>query len=161
MMFYYDTTLTYETAFTGVEGSLPAVLKPGEEYVYEWSVEVPELLADAAEARVVAFVLDAETGEVLNCGEVLAGHSLANGIRLIEPETVKPGMAYANGSLMLSLPAGETYRVEAYSLAGAKVSGAVGVSDGSASIGFALPAGAYIIRAASAGGTAACKAFVK
>lgn len=56
-------------AFEGVEGSLPASLETGCDYTFEYDVPFPTSLLEARHLKIVAMVLDATTGEVLNVAE--------------------------------------------------------------------------------------------
>lgn len=57
------------TAFDGIEGSLPALLETGRDYSFEYDVPFPTNLLEARQLKVIAMLLDATTGEVLNVTE--------------------------------------------------------------------------------------------
>lgn len=67
-MWYADVARSV-VAFEGVEGSLPASLETGCDYTFEYDVPFPDNLLEAKRLKIVALILDATTGEVLNATE--------------------------------------------------------------------------------------------
>lgn len=57
----------------GIEGSLPASPDPGVEYTYETRWKVPENVS-FSNARVVAMIVDASTGEIMNANRCEIGN---------------------------------------------------------------------------------------
>lgn len=120
LMYYDDASITSETAFTGIESSLPAQLTDGESYGVKWQVDVPEVLPDPAKARMVAFVLDTESGEIMNVTALRVGEKPSAGA------VIKPADSYAGncisvvspGAVSLNLPAGIRYKAEVYTAEG-------------------------------------------
>lgn len=78
LMKYHNVTLTYESAFTGFEKSLPEQIISTSKTEFSFEIERPELLADLNKGRVVVFILDTETGEVLNSFAGMVGADFAN-----------------------------------------------------------------------------------
>lgn len=66
LMHYHDVTLTVESAFCGIEHSLPASFNADRYASVNFDIERPELLDNLDDARVVVFVMDTETGEIMN-----------------------------------------------------------------------------------------------
>ncbi|MDE7346652.1 MAG: hypothetical protein K2N48_07930 [Muribaculaceae bacterium] len=64
-------TMSESPAFTGVNGSLPESLEPGESYDCEWDIPIPEGFDSFDGLRLVAFVLDAGTQQIINSTAML------------------------------------------------------------------------------------------
>lgn len=71
LAYFHDVALTEEGAFDGLAGSLPASI-PGAfpemtaSSTYTWEIRRPGLLDDFKRGRVAAYILDTETGHILN-----------------------------------------------------------------------------------------------
>lgn len=59
---FHNVSVTSDTAFTGITESLPATLEPGEAYPFTVTVDGLE-----EGIKLVVFVLDTQTGEMMNC----------------------------------------------------------------------------------------------
>ncbi|MDE6637546.1 MAG: hypothetical protein K2K32_04840, partial [Muribaculaceae bacterium] len=57
---------TENIAFTGIKDSLPAALEAGSSYECSWDIPMPTGYTDFSGMRVVAYVLDAATQEIVN-----------------------------------------------------------------------------------------------
>lgn len=160
LMYYDDVSLTSDTAFSGIEGSLPVSLEPGSDYEVTWQVEVPELLADAADARVVAFVIDTTTGEAQNVDALRVGEKPTvkvakmydDAIRVLEP---------TSGGVRINLPEGETYRIDVYSTSGGIVESLSRVSQGYDLLKPSVVPGIYIVNLTSASCKGTCKVIIR
>lgn len=157
LMYYDDVTLTSESAFTGIGNSLPESLATGEEYEFTMSVALPELLADAKKARAVVFVIDTESGEIMNCAQTQVG-SGTNRVAAVAEESAC--IRYINGSVILNLREGIPYILDVFTAEGAKVYSSAAKSEGVNQMAIDLPSGYYLMRAAWNGGSAVCKAIV-
>lgn len=153
MMHYENATLTSETAFTGIEHSLPARLTPGEIYEVEWSCTRPELLAEGEKAGVVAMVLDTETGEIMNAarGGEWPLWGVENHVASSKLDTLITGGG--DGTIHTSLQPGEEYVLEVYSSDGTLLKSAAGIARGGDS--FTLPSVEGIVVVRLSGGRAA------
>lgn len=119
LMYYDDVTLTSETAFSGIEGSLPATLEPGNPYRVEWEMAFPELMEDPAKARIVAMVLDTESGEVLNADARLADGKPDSGVDISMPDAQPSTAILLTGNgIDIRLPDGTPYTVAIYAADG-------------------------------------------
>lgn len=82
LSYYKNVTLTSENSFTPVENSLPATLGAYETNTADITLQVPEseYLEDITETRLIAYVLDRKTGNVLNSTEIKFGEPDDSGI---------------------------------------------------------------------------------
>ena len=145
LMYYEDVTLTSAAAFSGIEGSLPASMETGKDYEVRWQAEVPELLSDPSQARVVAYVLDTTTGEVQNSDALRVGEHpdlKAVELRDAEPSAI---LGATREGISIKLTAGEKYRLDIYSAAGSLIGSLSGVSRGYEVVPFQTLPGIYII----------------
>lgn len=146
LMYYEEVTLTSETAFTGIENSLPASLIPDETYETEWRFESPALLENPAEAQVVALVLDTLTGEIMN-GAVGEDPSYL-GVEAVLASSGSSALISGGGDGMVTttLEPGESYRLEVFAADGSLLLSSDGVAAGADS--FMLPSrqGMMVVR---------------
>lgn len=94
LAYFHDVALTEEGAFDGLEGSLPSEIQGGipgaaPEHSFSWEIRRPELLDDFTRARVVVYILDTETGHILNATAAQADSF--SGAERIE-EAARPAM---------------------------------------------------------------------
>lgn len=66
---FNDVALSIADRFNGFEGSVPTSVKAGESYAFEHSFAVSNM-QQPANVRVVAMLLDADTGDVVNATQV-------------------------------------------------------------------------------------------
>ena len=64
-MVYHFVPRALFGGFNGMENSVPDVLEAGEEFMVEWTYTVPEGY-NVEEMDAITFILDEETGEILN-----------------------------------------------------------------------------------------------
>lgn len=73
--FQFNDIVAMQSAPKGVEGSLPAEIEPYETYTHEWQFDLSQaystkgylLAQDPDRLKVVAIVVDSDTGEAINC----------------------------------------------------------------------------------------------
>ncbi|MDE7346650.1 MAG: hypothetical protein K2N48_07920 [Muribaculaceae bacterium] len=160
LMYYEDVTLTSDAAFSGLEGSLPAFMEPGKEYEVRWQAEVPELLSDPSQARVVAYVLDTTTGEIQNSDALRVGEQ-PTGIVSDVRETESSGILTAtHEGISIRLKAGEGYRLDIYNPAGSLIDSHSGISCGCEVFQYQTTPGIYIITLTTAHTQTSCKVAV-
>lgn len=70
LMFYHDVPREADNAFEGIPNSLPAEIKAGEEYNYDYPIEIPANVTDKNNVSVVVFILDTKNKKILNACEV-------------------------------------------------------------------------------------------
>lgn len=70
LFFLHNTVIGTSSAFTGVPKSLPAALNPGQSYLYEGTIELPDGKTTVEGITLVAFVLDYFNNRVLNTTEI-------------------------------------------------------------------------------------------
>ncbi|MGN0237304.1 MAG: hypothetical protein ACI4AK_04370 [Lepagella sp.] len=70
---FHNASLTCETAFDGMEGSIPEQLTAYQPASYSWEISRPELLQDINDGKVVVFILDTQTGEIQNAAAAMVG----------------------------------------------------------------------------------------
>ena len=146
LMYYEDVTLTFDAAFSGIEGSLPASMEPGKAYEVRWQAEVPELLPDAAQARVVAYVLDATTGRVQNTDALRVGERPTGVVSDVHEAGSTAILGATREGISVRLPAGEAYRLEIHSVAGALIGTQSGIGSGhEVVVPYHMAPGIYII----------------
>lgn len=63
----------------GIEGSLPAIMVPGQEYVHTQDFTLPSSVLNAENTELVAMLIDTTNGRIVNADKVELGH-LASGI---------------------------------------------------------------------------------
>lgn len=145
LMYYEDVTLTSDYAFSGIEGSLPASLEPGKDYEVRWQAEVPELLSEAAKARVVAYVLDTTTGEVMNAVEMRTGAHQAGVAGYLSDAAPSGILGATREGVNFRLTDGDSYRLDIHSVAGSLIGSHSGISRGYEILPHQLSPGIYII----------------
>ncbi|MDE6523098.1 MAG: hypothetical protein K2L17_09790 [Muribaculaceae bacterium] len=145
LMYYDDVTLTTEGAFNGIEGSLPASLEAGKDYEVRWQVEVPELLSDAAKARVVAYVLDITTGEVQNTDALRVGEHPTVGVSEVRESESPVILGATREGVSVRLTAGDAYRLDIHSMAGSLIGSHSGIGRGYEVLPYRTAPGIYII----------------
>lgn len=160
LMYYDDVTLTSEGAFDGIVDSLGMSLSPGVDYTCRWSAVVPELLADPSDARVVAYVLDTVTGEVLNADALRVGEEPSSGVgmRGTAEDRDMPVTARRHGVLYLDPEAGQDCRIEVFAPGGARVRDMRAAGGTDVSLG--VPEGIYLVRVTGIGGSRTVKLLV-
>ena len=161
LMYYDDVTLTSETAFSGIEGSLPASMEAGKDYEVKWQAEVPELLPDAASARVVAFVLDTITGEVENADALRVGEHPTGAVNPINEAESSGILGATRDGVNVKLTAGTEYRLDIYNVAGSMIGSHSGISRGSEVLPYHIAPGIYIITLSTANSHTSAKVCVR
>lgn len=164
MMRYRHVSLTGDGAFDGLPASLPASIAPMAGDEFSWNVSRPELLDDFRRATAVAYVVDSETGVIMNAASV----SLSEDFQTTGAGFIPTGasgtvsVSYAAGSARVSLPGPADFTLSAYGIDGAvcaRVSGSAPAA--SAIVPLALPAGVYMLRIESPSGSASAVIAVK
>lgn len=161
LMYYEDVTLTSEDAFTGIEGSLPASMEAGKDYEVRWQAEVPGILPDAAQSRVVAYVLDTATGEIQNTDALRVGELPAlgvSGIREAEPYGI---LGASQDGVRVRLAAGDAYRLDIHDVAGSLIDSHSGISRGYDVLPSPTASGIYIMTLTTSHVQTSCKVAVR
>lgn len=164
MLTFRNVTLTYEGAFDGIAGSLPEAISAYKEVDADWSVARPELLDDLRNATAVAFVLDTETGLVLNADSTPLDknydYTSVSGISS-ERDAITVN-ALSGSRFEITLPAAGSCTLLAYDLTGRLISCASGMLDsGRGIIGLPLDRGVCLVRAVSDYGSAVIKTTIR
>lgn len=76
-----NVALSEEYTFSGIEGSIPTAIVAMESYATSLNVALPELAQNAESARIVTFILDSESGAVLNAAS--ASINVTNSIDIL------------------------------------------------------------------------------
>ena len=118
--------------FNGVEGSLPSEIKAGKTYTYRASLQLPEVQS-AARLNLVALLLDAKTGEIMNAAKADIEASGTTGIASLGSDTSAPRFRMAGGMVVCD-GATDSGTLEVYDAAGRKVANRH------------LPHGTYLVR---------------
>ena len=145
LMYYDDVTLTSDAAFSGIEGSLPASMEAGKDYEVRWHAEVPELLSDPAQARVVAYVIDTATGEVQNADALRVGEHPTGGVSDVCDEEPSGILGATREGISIMLTAGDEYRLDIHNTAGSLIGSHSGISRGYETLPYQAAPGIYII----------------
>lgn len=97
LAYFHDVALTDEGAFDGLEGSMA---HPS----FTWEIGRPALLEDFSRAKVVAYILDTETGLIMN--STAARVDAFSGVDRMEDESFRPVMKgiYRMDGTKVSLP---------------------------------------------------------
>ncbi|MDE6552517.1 MAG: hypothetical protein K2K98_06105 [Muribaculaceae bacterium] len=161
LMYYEDVTLTTEGAFDGIEGSLPTSMETGKDYEVRWQAEVPELLSNPAEARVVAYVLDTTTGEVQNTDALRVGEHPTGGVSDIRQDETSCILGATREGVRVRIAAGKEYRLDIYDVAGSLIGSHRGISHGQEVLPYQIPPGIYFITLSTAQTHASVKAAVR
>lgn len=142
---FHNVTLTCETAFSGIEESLPAVIIPGVCRAVTWTCDRPELLDNLSHGRVIALVIDTQTGHIVNS----AIHGLDEGSSDVESVTSEAADGVAtvskHGEVALNLADGTAFTVEAVDMAGAVAARIAGVHYAGDSHSLSLAPGIYAV----------------
>jgi len=163
LAYFHHVTLTSDHAFDGFEGSLPATMSPGTGYSFSWDIERPELLEQIKEGRVVAFVLDTESGEVMNCAEVELMNPDLSGVEEISAPSDTNGASIAVGSdgkVTVTLSDASDFTLEAWTVDGRRAASVTGRADNRAEVTLPVANGVYVLRLKSACGNATCKTIM-
>lgn len=161
LMYYEDVTLTSDAAFSGIEGSLPASIIPGNDYEVSWQAEVPELLSDPAQARVVAYILDVTTGEIQNTDALRVGDHPTGGAADIHEAESSRILGATREGVSVRLPAGDAYRLEIHNAAGSLIASHSGISRGYEVVPYQMASGIYIITLTTARTRTSDKVYVR
>ena len=161
LMYYEDVTLTSDYAFSGIEGSLPASMEPGKDYEVRWQAEVPEILPDAAQARVVAYVLDTTTGQVQNTDALRVGEHPTGGVTDVRESESPDILGATHEGIGIRLNDGEAYCLDIYDVAGSLIGSYSGIGRGYEFLPCQTAPGIYIITLATAHTQTSCKVAVR
>jgi len=163
LAYFHHVTLTSEHAFDGFEGSLPSTMVPGENYSFSWDIERPKQLEDMKNGRVVAFVLDTESGEVMNCTEINLLNPDFSGIEdtISDPESNGVALTVkADGKVTVNLSKAADFTLEAWAADGRLATSVSGHASNSTDVTLPIAHGIYILRLKSTCGMKTCKAIL-
>jgi len=163
LAYFHHVTLTSDHAFDGFEGSLPVSMTPEKNYDFSWDIERPELLADIKEGRVVAFVLDTESGEIMNCAEVKLMNPDLSGIgkTVYNPEPNGAALSVdPDGNVTVTLSGASDFILEAWTADGRRAASVSDHTSGRMDVTLPVAHGVYVLRLKSTCGNATCKAIL-
>lgn len=100
--FGHVARLVADNAFDGIKGSLPASFEAGKVYTYTKDMTVP-LAANVGKVSIVAMVVDASTGEVLNANTCMAGDS-TTGLETVTASGDAVDVCVDGGTVYVSSP---------------------------------------------------------
>lgn len=148
-----------ESAFSGIEGSIPATIEKGVEYSYDFEIDVPEKFSNpmASNMRLVGYVLNTFTGEPINASVADVIAKTAEGINQANTAEATPSMHFADGVCHVTFPAGEKGTITIYRADGVQVLRTT-ATDFSIS---SLSAGTYLVRMQSASGASQTAKIMK
>lgn len=157
---FRHVTLTSDDAFTGIEGSLPTDITSRSGHTFTWSFDRPEAVADINDIRIVAYVLDTQTGEIMAADALKVADAEVSGI----PDTVadttgRTITVSADGCVNLTFDTPTDYTLDVYSVSGARCMTLHGTPAYSASHHLGLKRGMYVITLTAGGQTMSRKAI--
>lgn len=123
----YDDVARNIQGYPGIEGALPLVIEEGEEYEYSLEMAISNVVSDTF--RLVALVVNGNTGEIMNADEVVV--SKMTGVDGISEETA-PVVTVADRVISVE----GASEVAVYSIDGARVSTKAVT---------AVPSGVYVV----------------
>lgn len=142
---FHNVTLTCETAFSGIEESLPAVMTPGVSKEVQWTCERPELLDNLSKGRMVAFVIDTQTGHIIN-SDIRGLDEGSSAVEAITAGGADEWMAVSRqGDVVMNLADGTPFAIEAVDMTGAVATRLAGVYHTGDTHRLALDAGLYVV----------------
>lgn len=148
LMVFHDVTLGVDGAFSGIEYSLPEQIEADMNHDFTWTVERPELLGDMKAGRIVAIVLDTETGIIENATAVnldkeFGDSSVESIISGAKASTI--GLrAIADGELSITSNCDADYVLAIYSTDGRLCQQFEGVANGTETVNTSLAKGIYV-----------------
>lgn len=159
MYTYRDVSLTYDGAFDGLEGSVPATMEAEKDFYHVWNVSRPELLTSLRDAEAVVYVLDTETGLILNAASARLTEDFdVSGVRGVIAGADSATLRHCGeGLFSVTLPAPGAFVLKAYDAAGQLRTTATGNADAPQMMKMDLPKGIYIVVLESAQGSARAK----
>lgn len=149
------------TAFTGIEGSLPSEIPAMEPMTAVTQVELPEITGIAESVRIVAFIIDTETGLIENaaCAE-LSGNAGIETAEIRHNDMTLRVSAY--GKLDISgIAPEESVTVTAFSADGRTLWKKTDTSSSLNASVIPLPSGPVIVTATAGASSSRCKAIIR
>lgn len=157
---FHNVTLTSRTAFDGIKGSLPATVSENATVEYKLSFDKPEMVDNIDDVRVVAYVLDTETGEILAADALKVADGDISGIRDVAADNATCSISVtADGEIVLDFAKPAAYRLEIFSVDGRKCVSTYGEESARAVHRFNQAKGMYIVRV-TADGKQVCRKAV-
>lgn len=102
--------------FTPMEGKMPASIEKGVTYDFSFDVTLPSVATTWNNCHIVAFVVDTETGHVVNAASAPIKHTPQSGATCLS--ALSNRATWCNGTLSCNLDENETAIAEVYSLSG-------------------------------------------
>ncbi len=163
---FHDVTVEGSKAFTGIENSLPDSFKADEYAVSSVKVTCPDMLDRMQDGRLVAYVLDTETGRVLNSAAVSFDGSWSTGVDEIGgdmPATAPVSVRrMPDGCFRLGLGAEETdFLFELHDMAGGLLFSQKGRGAGSVDVHADVLPGVTVATLRTAVGAVSAKIITK
>lgn len=163
LTFFHNVPREGSTAFTGVDGSLPAVLEEGGSYEYTHTLAIPAAYRDTDDLFAVVYVLNSLTGKVFNIGRADVPMT-PTGIATATAGTADGGISVSlsGGSFLVNFPDGsEPYTVTVCALDGTVLTKATG-NGGSAVVACPEAQGRFcLLRAVQGENVIVRKFFIK
>jgi thiol-disulfide isomerase/thioredoxin len=130
MMYFRNVTVDGTCAFSGLAKSLPSEIAADTDYAYDATIQLPSKIESLDNARLVAYILDTESGYVYNA-ECLNLASLAGINNVIADKGSDDSLTISNGKAIVNFanPTG-SYRLTVYSLDGRVVYSHTGTANG-------------------------------
>lgn len=143
---FRHVTLTSDDAFTGIEGSLPTDITSGSGHTFTWRFDRPEAVTDINDIRIVAYVLDTQTGEIMAADALKVADAEVSGISdTVADTTDRTITVSADGCVNLTFDTPTDYTLDVYSVSGTRCMTLHGTPAYSASHHLGLQRGMYVI----------------
>ncbi len=143
MTFSHVARMVADNRYDGIPGSLPKTMKADQPYTYSFTFSLTNMI-NVENVNVVAFLVDAASGEVLNANSCHAGSS-TTAVESVAADGEMPHIILSPGSVTVSSAGSQPVEAALYDLTGRVVRTAVG----STGVTLTAPAGFYLLRVGS------------
>ncbi len=151
---------TSNASFKGLKESIPSAIEAGKTYTYDFKLTLPDGISNAAASnlKLVAYVLNNFTGEVINAAVMDVTEGKSDGIDQAKAaNAAQPRISFSADVCRIAYPESQGGVVTLFSTDGKQL-----LRTSSAEVNISsLPAGTYIVRAVSASGAATVAKVVK
>lgn len=156
LLVFRNVSMTSEYAFTGIPESLPAQISASTAAT-RFTVERPELLENLRDGRLTVYVLDTESGEVLNAAVIPLAQDISGVDDVVSDTQGASLLTSARGTLRIA--AESEWSLAIYDLQGRLCRTESG--RGPAEIAASLPAGIYAARLSADKANASVKLVIR
>lgn len=160
LLHYDHVTLTSEYDFAGLANSISADIKANQPMTCKVDLSCPDLSESLKDCHMIAYILDTETGEMLNAARLDLNEKPEN-VEVDEIDGFCVNITVNSGKGFIRIAGATDATVELFSLSGVRIGTAVTGADGSATIMTDGFSGIAIVRIKSENGSKTFKAIVR